>query len=168
MIRGGRYSQGTFVSYDLAIDYTNILSEEIHQWFTSSLQRIEEVDNSKTLALSEFQEFDGNVRITPDGRVSVYDAIEYVTGYKNRYQVWNDLTERFPVFLQKTEEYKFEGRGGKARLTPVATLQVFLEILMTLPGRIAAQVREKAIRTLIRVMKGDPTFWAMQMVGLAT
>ena len=96
-----------------------------------------------------------DVRFTPDWRISVYDGIAYTTGHKNPYQVWNDLIARIPEVLQKTENFQFPGRGQ--RPTPVATLQVFLEILMTLPGRVAADVREKAVRTLIRAMNGDPS-----------
>jgi hypothetical protein len=55
------------------------------------------------------------------------------------------------------EKYKFPGRGGAATPTPIATLDVFLEILIVLPGRIASAVREKAVRTLVRAMRGDIT-----------
>jgi hypothetical protein len=159
--RGGRYNQGTFVSYELAFEYTQIVSEKLHEWFTGILlgntPKTADKPSSLALPLIGSEDFPQDVRITPDGRVSVYDGIGYLLGNKNPYQVWNDLTERIPLFLQKTEEYKFPGKGGSARLTPVATLEVFVEILVTLPGRIAAQVREKAVRTLIRALKGDPT-----------
>ena len=53
------------------------------------------------------------------------------------------------------ENFQFPGKGQ--RLTPVATLQVFLEILVLLPGKLANTIREEAVRTLIRAMNGDPT-----------
>lgn len=162
VVRGGRYTQGTFASYDLAISYTQLLGQDVWEWFTSVLpssQQNESEPQASTHRLIpvDLEDFGGKVRFTPDGRISVYDSIAFSTGHKNPYQVWNDLTQRFPVFLQKTEEYKFEGRGGQARPTPVATLQVFVEILVTLPGKLANTVREEAVRTLIRAMNGDPT-----------
>ena len=155
IVRGGRYSQGTFASYDLAIDYTKLLSNEIHKWFTSSLQSGMKEESSVALIPTYFEDFGDDVRFTPDGRISVYDGIAYTTGHKNPRQVWNELSARLPEVVQKTDNFQFPGRGQ--RETPVATLQVFLEILITLPGRIAAEVREKAVRTLIRVMNGDPS-----------
>jgi KilA-N domain len=162
IVRGGRYTQGTFVSYDLGIEYAEILSEEVYQWFTNVLPAsIPEVEVVQTSAFLDFpigsEDFLKKVRMTPDGRASVYDAIEYTTGHKNAYQVWNGVTERYPLFLQKVEKYKFPGRGGAATPTPVATLDVFVEILIVLPGRIASAVREKAVRTLVRAMRGDIT-----------
>lgn len=163
VVRGGRYTQGTFISYDLAIEYTELLSPEMHKWFTSVLpgsspEHGAEDSGSIVLGISlGSEDFGGQVRITPDGRVSVYDGIGYVTGHKNPRQVWNDLADRISVFVQKTDKYKFPGRGGAARPTPVATLEVFLEILVTLPGQMAAMIREKAVRTLVRAMQGDLT-----------
>lgn len=156
--RGGRYTQGTFVSYDLAIDYCSLLSPEVYKWFNSNLPENQEPESSNRQGLMElitFEDAGGRVRITPDGRISVYDGIAYTTGSKNPHQVWNDLQIRFPEVLQKTENFQFLGQGQ--RPTPVATLQVFLEILTVLPGRVAATIREKAVRTLIRAMNGDPT-----------
>lgn len=69
--------------------------------------------------------------------------------------MWSELSERFPEVVQKTDYFQFPGQGQ--RPTPVATLQVFIEILVTLPGKLANTVREEAVRTLIRAMNGDPT-----------
>jgi hypothetical protein len=162
IVRGGRYTQGTFVSYDLGIEYAQTLSEKIHQWFTSVLPAtVLETEVEQTSLFLDFpvgsEDFSRDVRITPDGRVSVYDAIKYTTGQKNPRDVWSDLVERFPVFVGKTDKYKFPLRGGAATPTPVATLEVFLEILVVLPGKVAATVRERAVKTLVRAMKGDIT-----------
>lgn len=70
-------------------------------------------------------DFNGEVRFTPDGRVSVYDAIAFVTGSKNPYSDWKRLQESYPEVLAKCEDFKFPGKGQ--RLTPVANLQVFTE-----------------------------------------
>lgn len=166
VVRGGRYQQGTYASYDLALEYCDLISPVVHQWFTNVLHPEKEIVSSPLPPSQEssdlgfpiqLKDFEGNVRFTPDGRISVYDGIGYSIGISNPRDAWNDLIERFPVFVGKTDKYKFPGRGGAARPTPVATLEVFLEILVTLPGRLAAQVREKAVRTLVRYMKGDPT-----------
>ena len=88
IVRGGRYTQGTFVSYDLGIEYAEILSEEIYRWFTSVLPTSTlEVETPQTSSFLDFpvgsEDFSKEVRTTPDGRVSVYDSIAYVTGHSN-------------------------------------------------------------------------------------
>lgn len=101
----------------------------------------------------EIADFGTEVRFTGDGRVSVYDAITFATGQKNPRDVWDRLQKGHPEVVGKCDNFKFPGRGQ--RDTPVADLQVFLEILVILPGRLAARVREEAVRTLIRAMDGD-------------
>lgn len=100
-------------------------------------------------------DFGGEVRFTDDGRVSVYDAIGFTTGHKNPRDVWKSLTESHTEVVGKADNFQFPGQGQ--RPTPVASLQVFLEILVTLPGKIAAAVREQAVGTLVRAMQGDPS-----------
>lgn len=102
---------------------------------------------------TEIADFGVEVRFTDDGRVSIYDAITFATGLKNAYSTWSRLAATHPEVLAKCENFKFPGRGQ--RETPVADLQAFLEILVVLPGRLAARVREEAVRTLIRAMNGD-------------
>lgn len=166
VIRGGnRDFQGTYTNFHLASQYVECLSNEVKNWFLINVlgekdddvieAEVEDTENDLSIIGSE--EFYENVRITSDGRISVYDGIRFTTGHKNPWQVWNDHLELFPVFLHKTEEYKFPLRGGAGRSTPVATLQVFLEIVTTLPGSIASMIREKAVSVLIRAMNGDPT-----------
>lgn len=158
IIRGGRYIQGTFASYDLALDYVQLLSSEAYKWFTSVLpenQAHESDGKQQLMELITFEDTDGQVRVTPDGRISVYDGIGFITGHKNPRQVWNDVIAKVSEVVQKTDNFQFEGKGQ--RPTPVATLQVFLEILVLLPGQVSATIRERAIRTLVRAMNGDPT-----------
>lgn len=160
IVRGGRYTQGTFVSYDLGIEYAEMLSEEVCEWFTSVLPTsIPEVETPQTASFLDFpvgsEDFSKEVRTTPDGRVSVYDSIAYVTGHLNPRQVWNELEEKFSEVVRKTDNFQFPGKGQ--RLTPVATLEVFLEILVLLPGKVASMVRERAVKTLVRAMRGDIT-----------
>jgi len=159
IVRGGRYTQGTFVSYDLGIEYAETLSEEIYQWFTNVLPTT--ISAVEPVETSSFLDFPVNSEDYPesfrriDGKVSVYDAIEYSTGYKNPHDAWKRMLVTYPEVLAKCEYFQFPGQGQKP--TPIATLEVFLEILVLLPGKIAAMVREKAVKTLIRVMRGDIT-----------
>lgn len=100
-------------------------------------------------------EFNGEVRTTPDGRISVYDGIKFTCAQEDPYNVWKRLSVEHSEVPAKCRNFKFPGRGQ--RETPVATLQVFTEILVLLPGKVAAKVREQAVSTLIRAMNGDPT-----------
>jgi hypothetical protein len=161
IIKGGRHLQGTYASYDLASEYTGQISVESHLWLTNAVGEDCEAEspkfaNDKDLGFpTTIDDFNGKVRFTPDGRVSVYDAIGFVTGSTNPHRIWSDLIARVPEVLRKTENFQFAGKGQ--RLTPVTDLQGFGEIVVLLPGKVAAAVREKAVRTLIRAMKGDLT-----------
>lgn len=158
--RGGRYTQGTFTSYDLGIEYAKKLSVEIYQWFTSVLSTSTiEVERTEISSLLDFpigsEDFSKQVRMTPDGKVSVYDAIKYTTGDRNPQNVWKRLGETYPEVIVKCQNFQFAGQGQIS--TPVATFEVFLEILIILPGENATTVRTKAVKTLVRAMRGDLT-----------
>ena len=56
-----------------------------------------------------------------------HDAITFSTDHKNPHDVWSRLQESHSEVLVKCENFQFAGKGQ--RLTPVATLQVFIEIL---------------------------------------
>jgi len=51
------------------------------------------------------------VRFTPDGRVSVLDAIQVVTGSKYPALVWKKLSSEHPQALKHWEDYRFPGEG---------------------------------------------------------
>lgn len=104
---------------------------------------------------TEIADFGTEVRFTDDGHVSVYDAITFATGDKNPRKTWGRLSEQYPEVVAFRYNFKFPGKGQ--RETPVTDFQGFLEILVVLPGRLAARVREEAVRTLIRAMDGDLT-----------
>lgn len=165
VVRGGRYTQGTFVSYDFAINYTQLLSNSINEWFTSVLSNgIEnelkpDTSNQKLIPV-ELEDFGGKVRFTSEGEISVLDAIQFVVkcNYAIAHKNWERLQEEHSDVSTKCRNVKFPDKRGRLnKPTPVATLQVFLEILVLLPGKLAAAIREEAVRTLIRVMNGDPT-----------
>ena len=160
VVRGGsREGQGVWICIDIAIDYTKLLSEDLHQWLLKSLEQVEQPQESnKSTALvvpNNFDDFNGQVRTTPDGRISVYDGITYVTAHKDPHSVWKRLSAEYPEVPAFCRNFQFPGQGQKE--IPVATLQVFAEILVILPGKVAAKVREQAVSTLIRAMNGDPT-----------
>jgi hypothetical protein len=178
--RGGRYLQGTFVSYDLAIDYTERLSMESHMWLTKTISE-DELDEDKESQGKEnsvfpvnIEDFGEEVRFTPDGRISVYDGIstvlrmsegldsgiEWRSLEKKRFddlarKQWERIQDKYSEVVTRCHNFRFSGKGQ--RDTPVADLQTFGEILVVLPGQIAARIRSEAVQTLIRAMKGDPT-----------
>jgi hypothetical protein len=178
--KGGRYLQGTFVSYDLAIDYTQRLSIESHIWFaeTISKERLKEDKETKSQESSIFpvniDDFGEDIRFTPDGWISVYDGIsavlrmsegldsgiEWRSLEKKRFddlarKQWERIQDKYSEVVTRCHNFRFSGKGQ--RDTPVADLQTFGEILVVLPGQMAARIRSEAVRTLIRAMKGDPT-----------
>jgi hypothetical protein len=107
---------------------------------------------------TEVADFGVEVRFTEDERVSIYDAITFATGQKNPRDVWNRLQETHPDVVGKCDNVQLRDKKGRLnKPSPVADLQTFLEILVVLPGRLAARVREEAVRTLIRAMNGDLT-----------
>ena len=109
-----------------------------------------QVTSLTIIALPEYP-----VRTTPDKRVSVFDSIVAATGSKNPRQVWNDLKKAHPEVVQKTDSYKFHGRGQL--LTPVTDKTGFLYILNLLPGDAAQAFRESSVNLVLRYLDADPT-----------
>ena len=52
------------------------------------------------------------VRFTPDGRVSVLDAIQVVTGSKCPALLWEKLSSEHPQVLKHCEDYWFPGEDS--------------------------------------------------------
>lgn len=107
----------------------------------------------------QFEGFDSvEIRVTPDGRYSVYDVIEFC-GKKNPHQTWsgdkreNGLIKQFPEVVQKVENFQFPGQGQ--RPTPVADKEATLYIIGLLPGAIGKAYREAAAKALIQHLDGD-------------
>lgn len=111
---------------------------------------------------------DATIRVTEDGRFSVYDVIRVACGSKNPWQIWGGdktkrkgrqrgLSERYPELLRNTEEFKFSGRGGAARPTPVITKQGLIELLQVLPGEVGAKFRKETAQIILRYLDGDTT-----------
>ena len=53
----------------------------------------------------------GQVRFTPDGRVSVLDAIQMVTGSQCPAFLWEKLSSGHSQVLKHCAEYRFPGEG---------------------------------------------------------
>ena len=116
--------------------------------------------------LIKFDDFnDSSIRVTDDGRYSVYDVIRFCSGLKNPSQFWNGdksarttrqkgLVERFPEVIRKTEGFKFPGRGQKE--TPVANRENILYILGLLPGAIGRAYREEAAKVFVQYIDASP------------
>lgn len=116
--------------------------------------------------LITFDNFDNaEIRITEDGRYSVYDVIRFCTGSKNPSQFWNGdktdrptrqkgIVERFPEVIRKTDNFKFPGKGQ--RETPVANRENILYIIGLLPGTVGRSYRESAAKVFIAFLDASP------------
>lgn len=69
---------------------------------------------------------DSEIRVTEDGRYSVYDVIKFC-GCTGERKVWERLVERFPEVVTFCHKYKFPGKGQ--RETPVASREGILQII---------------------------------------
>ncbi len=98
----------------------------------------------------------GQIRKTSEDppRVSIYDAIQAVTGQSDSRKIYSRLKEAFPeVVTNFPNLFQFPGAGQ--RLTPVADARGIVEIIMLLPGRVAARFRKEAASVLVRLLGGD-------------
>ena len=94
-------------------------------------------------------------------RISVIDVATLVTG-KHAGKAAQDVgfvKDRYPDLAQKLGQVKLAdslGRRGK-RSTPVTCATGIIEIVMLLPGRMAARARRQAAELFVRYMGGDLT-----------
>ena len=88
-------------------------------------------------------------------RVSVYDVLGLVTGYppEQRHVLFNRLCDQFPEVRTLCTSFKFTGRGQ--RETPVTDAEGITQLIMILPGRAAALVRQSAASVVVRYLGGD-------------
>lgn len=81
-----------------------------------------------------FDGFDNNeIRVTVDGRYSVYDVIRFC-GKKNPRDAWNRLKNEYSEVVEKVSLHKFPGRGQ--RETPITdreTIEAILRLLSAHP-----------------------------------
>lgn len=75
------------------------------------------------------------VRFTPDGKVSVVDAIRAVSNSNRPRAIWENLNVEHPEILTYCEDYPFQGE----RSVLVANSKGWERILMLLPGYLSDQ-----------------------------
>lgn len=93
----------------------------------------------------------GNIRITSDGKLSVYDLIKAVGGRKNPYQALKRIEKEHPEVLPKWEIFKFPGR--RQQNTPVAGKEDSLYLLGLLPGAVGKSYREAAAKLVLAYLE---------------
>lgn len=98
---------------------------------------------------------DGEVRTTPDKRVSVTDVIQLATGIKNPAMTWSLIKKEFPEILNFVDNFKFPGSRGAG--SPVVGKEGFIKLTMVLPGDGGKRFREQYTEMILRVMEADPT-----------
>ena len=88
-------------------------------------------------------------------RASIYDVISAVTGLNGNHagKAYRDIIARYPEVHSPGVNFRFRGRGQ--RDTPVADAKGMVEIIMLLPGQMAAQIRHQAATLLCRYLGGD-------------
>jgi hypothetical protein len=101
----------------------------------------------------------GRIRKTAEDppRVSVYDVISAVVGESaNPRQTFARLRKEHSAVVAGWDNlHKFPGSGQ--RPTPVVDARGAVEILMLLPGRVAAHFRRSAADVIVRYLGGDPS-----------
>jgi len=69
------------------------------------------------------------LRFTPDGKVSVVDAIRAVSNSKCPFSIWENLKVEHPEILLYCEDYSFQGESP----TPVVNSKGWERVWMLLP-----------------------------------
>ncbi|MFL9458965.1 hypothetical protein AB0758_49335 [Tolypothrix bouteillei VB521301_2] len=95
----------------------------------------------------------GEIRVTDDGRYSVYDTLFVLAAKKNPRDAWKNLCEQYPEVVVKTDYFQFPGAGQ--RPTPVANTEDILYIIGLLPGAVGHAYREDAAKMMIAKIKGS-------------
>lgn len=104
--------------------------------------------------LITFDGFDNSqIRVTPDGRYSIYDVIRFC-GCSGERKVWERLGERYPEVVTLCYNFKFSGKGQ--RETPVANREGILRIIGLLPGAAGQSYRESAAKVFIAFLDASP------------
>ena len=105
---------------------------------------------------------DGSIRVTPDGKPSVFDMIRVLGGLKAPHKAWERLCEAHSEVLSGCQNFKFPGRGQ--RLTPVARdKEAAYQILGLLPGAAGAAYRKQAAELFVKFLD-DPAALAAETV----
>lgn len=92
----------------------------------------------------------GDIRVTEDGKYSIYDVISKVTEKGSQHEVWKRLTVATPKVLTICENLQFPGVGQ--RLTPVTDLAGIIEIIWLLPGEFSNKFRRLGAQVVSEVV----------------
>lgn len=104
--------------------------------------------------LIKFDGFDnGEIRVTEDGRYSVFDVIKFC-GKGGERKVWERLCTQFPEVVAKCHNFKFSGQGQ--RETPVAGREGILYIIGLLPGAVGRSYREASAKVFLAYLDASP------------
>lgn len=82
----------------------------------------------------------GEIRITGNGKYSVYDVIARSTNKKNPRDLWKDLLLKYPNLSEKATGENL-GKSSGYLETPVADLAATIEIIWLLPGEFPDKFR---------------------------
>ena len=88
--------------------------------------------------------------------VSAYDIICLISDKpRQEHRIYSDIMTTFPEM--KTSTMMFQFPGERQRPTPVVSLNVYIQIVLTLQGTSASRFRLKACSVLERFLRGDAT-----------
>ena len=97
----------------------------------------------------------GNLRKTDDKKISMIDVVSAVAG-KGKHdsaRILKAICKNFPKVEQKLSRHTFQ--EAVQQETPIADSTTMIEIIMLLPGSIAADVRIEASKLLVRYLDDD-------------
>jgi hypothetical protein len=96
---------------------------------------------------------------TKDGRVSIYDTLQLVTGQelKECRKIWARLLQVHPELEAICPHFKFDEKGrGRHQQTPATDARGVVRVMMALPGQAGSLFRMNAADVLVRYLGGDP------------
>lgn len=96
----------------------------------------------------------GNIRVTDDGLISVFDLIQVCANYewsKSRYRAWDSLCAAYPEVSASVQKHKFPGKGQKE--VPVVTKEAALKIIGLLPSTTGKKYRELAAKLVLTYLE---------------
>lgn len=82
----------------------------------------------------------GDIRVTDDGRYSIYDVIGKIAEKCDAPKVWKRLTDKDSAVLTNCHVWQFPGE--RQRQTPVTDLAGIIEIIWLLPGDFSNKFRK--------------------------